>query len=204
MNVPWPKGDPRELAHRIVAEPGFQHAAQRPGEKTWLDYVLDALQRLWDAIISPIRHLAGNGKASSVIGTVVLIAVVVLLGFVIARFARRVSWRRAPRPGAAFAELGGGGDARSLLARALDAASAGRHHEAAALLWASALRALDERGRVRFDAARTPGEWRRAVRDPSFDALARDAVTALFGERGADAALVERMRAAYDRVVAPA
>jgi hypothetical protein len=42
------------------------------------------------------------------------------------------------------------------------------------------------------------------VRDPGFDALARDAVVALFGERGADAALVARMREAYDRVVAPA
>ncbi|HEY0394050.1 MAG TPA: DUF4129 domain-containing protein [Candidatus Elarobacter sp.] len=204
MNAPWPNGDPRALAHRVVAEPGFQHAAQRPGEKTWLDYVLDALHRLWDAVMSPIRHLAGNGKASSVIGIVVLVAVLLLLAYVIVRFARRVRWRRAPRPGTAYAELGADGDARSLLRRALDAAAAGRHHEAAALLWASALRALDERGRVRFDPARTPGEWRRAVRDPSFDALARDAVTALFGERGADAALVERMRAAYDRVVAPA
>ena len=52
--------------------------------------------------------------------------------------------------------------------------------------------------------ARTPGEWRRAVRDPAFDALARDAVVALFGNRGVDAALVTRMRASYDRVVAPA
>ncbi|HEY6236828.1 MAG TPA: hypothetical protein VIW69_17135, partial [Candidatus Elarobacter sp.] len=64
--------------------------------------------------------------------------------------------------------------------------------------------ALDERGRVRYDAARTPGEWRRMVRDPAFDALARDAVVALFGNRGADAALVTRMRESYDRVVAPA
>jgi hypothetical protein len=57
---------------------------------------------------------------------------------------------------------------------------------------------------VRFDAARTPGEWRRAVRDPAFDALARDAVVALFGDRGADASLVTRMRESYDRVVAHA
>ena len=91
-----------------------------------------------------------------------------------------------------------------LFGRALAAAAERRHHEAAALLWASALRALDEGGRVRFDPARTPGEWRRAVRDPHFDALARDAVVALFGDRGADAALVERMREEYARVVAPA
>ncbi len=42
------------------------------------------------------------------------------------------------------------------------------------------------------------------MRDPAFDALARDAVVALFGGRAVDAALVERMRAAYERVVAPA
>ena len=108
------------------------------------------------------------------------------------RWARGRPHRRARRRDA---------DAKTLLARALEAAAAGRHHDAAALLWASALRALDERGRVRYDPARTPGEWRREVRDPSFDVLARDAVVALFGDRGADAALVARMREAYDRVV---
>ena len=120
------------------------------------------------------------------------------------RFGRNLRVHRTARSARSAEALGEDADARTLLARALDAASAGRHHEAAALLWASALRALDERGRVRYDAARTPGEWRRAVRDPDFDALARDAVVALFGDRGADAALVARMRETYDRVVVTA
>jgi hypothetical protein len=190
--------------HRILADARFARATQGPGEKTWLDYVLDALRELWHRLTGPLRALTGNSELTTFIGIVVLIAVVVALTIVIARFATRFSWRRARRTADASTALGTDADARTLFARALEAADAGRHHEAAALLWASALRALDERGRVRYDPARTPGEWRRAVRDPSFDALARDAVVALFGDRGADAALVARMREAYEHVVAPA
>ena len=200
---PWPYGDPRAVVQRVLADGRFERTAQRPREKSWFELLMDELQKLWDRITEPLNHLTGNSRLTTVLGTVVLVAVVVLVTIVIARFATRIRWRRA-RADALPAASGFGLDARTLLARALDAASAGRHHEAAALLWASALRALDEAGRVRFDAARTPGEWRRIVRDVSFDAFARDAVVALFGDRGVDAALVARMRETYDRIVAPA
>ncbi len=204
MSAPWLHGDPRDVVHRVLADARFQRAPQGPGEKSWLDYVLEALHNLWSWITAPLRSLTGNSELTTFVGIAVLIAMLVVLTVVIARFAARFSWRRAPRAPGTAVITGAGAAASALFARALEAASAGRHHEAAALLWASALRALDERGRVRFDPARTPGEWRRAVRDPGFDALARDAVVALFGDRGADAALVARMREAYDRVVAPA
>jgi hypothetical protein len=201
----WPHGDPRELVRAVLADPRFQHAAKHPAQKSLIQRALDYLHDLWVKLTEPLHHITGSSKATQIIGIMVLVVVIAGLAFVAARYAGRVSWRpfsRAPRAGAEI--LGTEADARTLRARALEAAAAGRHHEAAALLWASALRALDERGRVRFDPARTPGEWRRAVRDPSFDALARDAVVALFGTAGADAALVTRMREAYDRVVAPA
>ena len=204
MTSPWPHGDPRDVANRILADRRFHTAPQRPGEKSWLEIIADALGDLWRRLMAPLDHLLGNQTLTTVIGVAVLVALVAFLVVVVVRFARR---RRGTRPQGAYANafaLGDDADARTLLARALAAAAQGRHHDAAALLWASALRALDERGRVRFDAARTPGEWRRAVRDPAFDALARDAVVALFGDRGVDAALVSRMRASYDRVVAPA
>jgi hypothetical protein len=201
VNV-WPHGDPRAVVQRVLADGRFERTAQRPQEKSWFELLLDELQKLWDRIMEPLNHITGNSRLTTLLGTLVLIAVVVVLTIVAARFARRVRWRRA-RADALPAASGLDGDARTLLARALAAAAAGRHHDAAALLWASALRALDEAGRVRFDAARTPGEWRRIVRDASFDALARDAVVALFGDRGVDAALVARMRETYDRVVAP-
>lgn len=200
----WPHGDPRDVAHRILADGRFARAPRHAAEKSWLEYVSDALRAFWHRLFDPLRALTGNDKVTSVVGVVVLVVVLAALVIVVVRFARGVSWRRKQRAAGTVSLSDADGDARALLARALAAAAAGRHHDAAALLWASALRALDERGRVRYDAARTPGEWRRAVRDPSFDALARDAVVALFGDRGADAALVARMREAYDRVVAPA
>jgi hypothetical protein len=201
MTPPWPHGDPRDVAHRILADRRFAIAPQRPGEKSWLEIIGDALGALWRRLMAPLDHLLGNQSLTTAIGIAVLVALVAFLIVVVVRFARG---RRAKRPARARADafaLGDDADARTLLAHALAAAAQGRHHDAAALLWASALRALDERGRVRYDAARTPGEWRRAVRDPAFDALARDAVVALFGDRGVDAALVTRMRESYDRVV---
>ena len=204
MIPPWPHGDPRDVAQRILADRQYQLAPQKPGDKSWLDLLWDALGELWRRLTAPLGHLLGNQTLTSVIGIAVLVALLVFLAFVVARFARGLGRKQTDRARADTFALGDDVDARTLLARALAAAAEGRHHDAAALLWASALRALDERGHVRYDPARTPGEWRRAVRDPAFDALARDAVVALFGHRGADAALVTRMRASYDRVVAPA
>jgi uncharacterized protein DUF4129 len=204
MIAGWPHGDPRAVVQRILADRHFQLAPQKPGDKSWLDLLGDALNELWRRLTAPLDHLLGNKALTTVIGLVVLIALLVFLALVVVRFARGLRFKPSARARSAAFALGDGADARTLFARALAAAAEGRHHDAAALLWASALRALDERGRVRYDPARTPGEWRRAVRDPAFDALARDAVVALFDNRGADAALVTRMRESYDRVVVPA
>ena len=204
MTAPWPHGDPRDVAQRVLTDRRFQLAPQQPGDKSWLDLLGDALSELWRRLTAPLQHLLGNQTLVTIVGIAVLVALVVVVAIVVVRFARA---RRGLTPARARARtdafaLDDDADARTLFARALAAAAEGRHHDAAALLWASALRALDERGRVRYDAARTPGEWRRVVRDPAFDALARDAVVALFGNRGADAELVTRMRESYDRVVA--
>jgi Na+-transporting methylmalonyl-CoA/oxaloacetate decarboxylase gamma subunit len=204
MTPPWPHGDPRAVAQRILADGKFQLAPQQPGDKSWPELLGDAVGELWRRMMAPLGHLLGDKTLTSVIGIAVLVVLLAFLALVVVRFARTIRRTQRARAHAATFALDADADARTLLARALAAAAQGRHHDAAALLWASALRALDERGNVRYDAARTPGEWRRAVRDPAFDALARDAVVALFGNRGADAALVTRMRASYDRVVAPA
>jgi hypothetical protein len=204
MSAPWPHGDPRDVAHRILTDGRYQTAPPRPGDKPWWELVGDALDELWRRLTEPLNHLVGNTTFTTFVGIVVLIAAAALLVVVVSRYAAGIGARRAVRARGEGSPLSEDADARTLFARALAAAAAGHHHEAAALLWASALRALDEGGRVRYDPARTPGEWRRAVRDPNFDALARDAVVALFGDRDADAALVARMREEYARVVAPA
>lgn len=204
MNVPWTHGDPRDVAHRILTDRRYQTTPPRPGEKPWWQLLADAIEELWRRLTEPLNHLVGNSTFTTVVGIVVLIAAAALLVVVLARYASGIGGHRSVPVQARVIGLDEDADSRTLFARALAAAAQGRHHEAAALLWASALRALDERGRVRFDPARTPGEWRRVVRDPDFDALARDAVIALFGDRGADAALVARMREEYARVVVPA
>jgi Na+-transporting methylmalonyl-CoA/oxaloacetate decarboxylase gamma subunit len=204
MSAPWPHGDPRDVARSLLADPRFRTVPDAPAGKSWWDYLLDAIRPWWHRLFDPLGHAIGNDLVTRGIGIGVLVLVLAFLVYVILRFAKRLRVRLTARESVAAAALETEYDARTLLARALAAAAAGRHHEAAALLWSSALRALDERGRVRFDAARTPGEWRRAVRDPAFDALAHDAVVALFGDRGADASLVTRMRESYDRVVAHA
>jgi Na+-transporting methylmalonyl-CoA/oxaloacetate decarboxylase gamma subunit len=204
MSALWPHGDPRAVARSLLADPRFHTEPDAAPSKSWWDYLLDALRPWWHRLFDPLGHAIGNDLVTRGIGIGVLVLVLAFLVYVIVRFAKRLRLRRTARESVAVAALEAESDARTLLARALAAAAAGRHHEAAALLWSSALRALDERGRVRFDAARTPGEWRRVVRDPAFDALARDAVVALFGDRGADASLVTRMRESYDRVVAHA
>ena len=200
MSPTWPHGDPRELARAILAEPRFRGVQGDAGGPTWWDRLSDWFARLMRALIGPF--VDKHGDLLTVVGVVfavaLLLGVVVALVLLLERFApglRRGAGRaRGPEAHA----LSAGQDAATLRARARAAATAGRFREAAALLWAAALRALDERGRVRFDAARTPSEWRRAVRDPAFDALARDAVVALFGAASPDAAVLARMDAAYD------
>ncbi len=203
MTPVWPHGDPREVARSVLLDPRFHAVRTRP-QRTFADAVADAIRAVWDALTAPLQHLTGNRTVSAVVGVAVLLAVLFAMLLVAVRFAREAASRqRAARaPAAPVALLASDLDAAALHALALDALGAGRLREAAALLWGSALRALDERGRVRFDAARSPGEWRRAVRDPAFDAFARDAVVALFGDRDVDAALVGRMRDGYARLVA--
>lgn len=199
---PWPH-DPRTVAPSVLADPRFRLNLPPPA-RSWWDYLLDALRPWWHRLFDPLSRAAGNERATTVIGTIVLVVIALLLLFVVVRFVRGLQLRRTRRERAVAAALAADADSRSLRERALAALAAGRYREAAGLLWTSALRALDERGRVRYDAARTPGEWRRAVGDPAFDAFARDAVVALFGDRPPDAELVARMRASYDRIVTPA
>jgi hypothetical protein len=202
VTAPWPHGDPRAVARAILANPRFHAGAQQP-HRTLLDVIFDALHALWDALTKPLERLTGSHTVTTIVGVAVLCLSLALFVVVIVRFVRAAQARRAPRPiaGVEAQRLSDEADSATLHARALAAFAAGRLHEAAALFWISALRALDERGRVRFDAARSPREWRRAVRDPAFDALARDAVVALFGDREIEPDLVTRMRDAYDRVV---
>jgi hypothetical protein len=201
VNALWPHGDPDLVARAILAQPQFRDAARPSGERPWWAPLADLAAGLWQRLVDAVRHLGGGSRIAEIVGIVVLAAVLLFLAFVVARFVRFPARRPQRSSALDAAAIDRSGDAATLRAEALRAAAEGRPRDAAALLWSSLLRALDETGRVRFDAARTPGEWRRLVRDAAFDGFARDAVLALFGDRPVDDALVARMRDAYDRLV---
>ncbi|HEY4440500.1 MAG TPA: DUF4129 domain-containing protein [Candidatus Elarobacter sp.] len=201
MSSPWAHGDPRAIAHAILADPRY-HAADKPTAKSLWDIFWEWVGHWFDRLFGGL-HISGGGNAGLALflGYLVLAAVIVGVVAVVLLVlppGTRFAARRGRRGGGHVYALADEGDAMRLRGRAREAAAAGRYREAAGFLWASALHALDELGRVRYDPARTPGEWRRAVRDPAFDGLTRDAVVALFGDHEPDATLVARMDAAYD------
>jgi hypothetical protein len=202
VNSAWPHGDPRDVVRAVLSDPRFHSGAHGPAPKQWWDYLREGLQWLFERVFGSLGRFAGNDVVTTIVGVIMLVAVMALLLVVVMRFADRFGGGTARiRRASDATALDADADARTLRARAAAAAAEGRFRDAAALLWLSALRALDESGRVRYDPSRTPGEWRRAVRETAFDALARDATVALFAGDAADAALVARMSTAYDRVV---
>jgi hypothetical protein len=201
MTTTWPHGDPRTVAHDILRDSRYRDALAPQAPKSIWETLIEDVIHWWQWLTRPLGHFLGNDLVTTIVGFGVLALAAVAIVLVVIRFARPMLRRGSPATRQRAESLAPQGDARLLFERALAAAAAGRHREAAALLWVSALHALDERGRVRYDAARTPAQWRRAVRDPNFDRFARDAVVALFGDRAVDATLVARMRSAYDAVL---
>jgi hypothetical protein len=191
--------DPDALARAIVRDPRYRgHPDARPQTPWWhpiVQWIRDRLHELF----AGIGHVAsGLGIPAELLGIVLLgagaVGCVYLLVRLVAWYTMRTTTSVARAGATALAAIR---SAAELHADARAAAARGAYREAARLLFAAALRALDEVGRMRYDAALTPGEYRRAVRDPRFDVLAREATVALFATREPDAALVERMEAAY-------
>jgi hypothetical protein len=195
--VLWPHGDPRDVARAIVADPRFHgltsDAAPAPSliERifTWLGQRLEPLVRA-------IGHVLGARTPLNVaIGVIVLVVAAAALVFLIVRFVRWPARRRRPVP--ASIPLERALTSAELIAQARAAARAERWHAAASALARAALHALDERGRLRFDPARTPGEVRRLLNDAAFDAFEREASTALFAAGAATPERFDRLRATY-------
>jgi hypothetical protein len=144
-----------------------------------------------------IGHVLGTRSPLNLtIGIVVLGLAAAACVYAYIRFMRLPSRRHraaAPRP----VPLPGAASSAQLLALARAAARDERWHEAASALARAALRSLDERERLRFDAARTPGEARRLLHDPAFDAFEREATTALFAAGAATPERFSRLRETY-------
>jgi hypothetical protein len=158
------------------------------------------------ALVHRLDHALGERNPFGVaIGIAVVAAALGLLAYAIVVLVRAAARGRPTRRllvgDAAIAATSR--SAADLRAAARAAAARGAYRTAAGLLFAAAARALDERGRLAYDPARTPGEYRRLIRDPVFDGFASDAVTAVFAAEDPPDDLYERMDTSYDRLFDP-
>ncbi|MFN2460934.1 MAG: DUF4129 domain-containing protein [Candidatus Velthaea sp.] len=203
--VSWPHGDPQTVVRAILRDPRFgERTSSTAPEPSLLDRIVmwfgDAIARVFRAI----GHLLGADNPLNVLaGTVIIVLAAAGFAYAVYRLVRGVAHRRRGRAPADVGEPPAPErSAGALRAAAADAARAGNYREAAALLFLSAVRALDESGRLPYDPARTPGEYRRLVRDAAFDALAGTAVVAIFAPADPGPEHFARMQGAYDRFFA--
>ena len=198
MSARFPNGDPHAVARAILADPRFRGTTTSnvdgPDPLTQLlTWIGERLRDLMDSI----KHLLGaDASVNGTLALIVLGIVVAALSFLFVRFLM-LPGRRYRSNRSTVTALDADLSSAALIALALAAAREERWHDAASALVRAAMRALDERGRLRFDAARTPGEARRSLRDASFDAFEREAMTALFAAGAATADRFARMQAAY-------
>jgi len=203
MSAPvFPHGDPNTLARRIVSDPRFTGltSATKP-EPSLLERFLNWIAQGLAHIFRAFGHtLGGNNPLGMFIIALVVVAVLCGIVYIVIRIGNRYALvRSGPLRSTRSSALELESSAADLRAAAVAAAAEGRYRTADALLFVSAQRALAERGTVRYDPARTPGEYRRLVRDPQFDMLAKDATIALFDLAEPERASFERMSLAYDR-----
>lgn len=181
-NTVGPPADPARTARLILSQPEYQNKATKPApphQKTLWERFLDWLARLFGELLSALSNAAGGSKPFGVIVAVVLIvAALTTIGLVSYRLARYFTGLRRPKLSGAGEMLPPALDAESLEAAAREHARAGRFAAAIACLFRAGLIVLARAGSVAFDASRTAGEYRRAVRravpaaSPSFDAIA--------------------------------
>ena len=198
MSAGWPAGDPRDVARAIVHEPRFRgDTAPVAAGPTLLERLLTWIGDRLSDVLRGIDHALGPANALSRVLEVVLVLAAIAGGIaLLVRIARLRG--REPRPVApAATALETALTSAQLLELAHQYARDERWHDAASALVRAALRALDETGRLRFDAARTAGEARRLLGDPRFDAFEHEATAALFAAGAATAERVARLRAAY-------
>jgi hypothetical protein len=164
----WPHGDPNAIAKEILAQSAYRVAptqTKQPPLTLW-ELFWQWVDRLLRPFFDWLSHAAGSsGNAGTLIGIAIIIiavsALALLLYRIVAAFVRPSEQRGVRVAAGGRLELRSAVEWRALAAQA---AAAGDYARAIAALFAAALVALDERALVPFDAACTPGEYRRRVR----------------------------------------
>ena len=182
--------DPAAIVRDVLAQPAYRAVATTSVQRdpTLLNKILDWIgERISAAWTTFFRALRGAKDAGAAFGIALIIAVLALLVLVVVRLVTFFAAGSAPRPAdARAAALVPRTSAAEWLARAREAAGRGEYGSAIAALFNAALRCLDERGDVPYDAARSPAEYRALVRArvaggaPHFETIARRFILATF------------------------
>jgi hypothetical protein len=172
------------------------------------------LETVWrwfvEHVLRPLLHplakaLDASHGVGTVLGFVIILVATLALGALLVRLVVAFA-RPAGEPGVPVAPARALATARSSAAwasAAREAAARGDFARAIAALFAAALVALDERALVVYDAARTPGEYRRLVRrvriaaSAPFDELTDRFVYAAYGSGAAGASDFEAAARAF-------
>jgi hypothetical protein len=204
----WPQGDPDIVVRAILAQPAYRSAAPTnahlPEPTMWdrLRYWLG--ERMRDILVRLAYFFQGTrgaGKTAAVLVLIVAAASVLLL--LVRLITRSLNRSRAVQASLSKQEataVRGGGAWHAL---SLEAASQGRYGEAVSALFMAALRLLDERRILAFDAARTPNEYRLriagalAAASPAFDHLASCFVGATYARTAPERVVYDTAARAY-------
>jgi hypothetical protein len=212
----WPQGDPDAVVRSVLAQAAYrtEKTAAQPPQPTLLEQIWKAVRTWLRAHLGFVRRLFHGARATgNLLGVIALVAVGAALIAIGARLVALLARPKAPvnDEGTGLPALGRARSAAQWRAFAMEAAARAEYNAAVTALFLAALQLLDESGVLHFDAARTPGEYRRLVRSalrggaPAFDGLAGGFLNVTYGERRAgleeyDAA--QRSYAAFAPLVA--
>lgn len=195
----FPRGDPSLVIRDVLAQAVFRHATAtvaKPPPKSLLETIFGWFyDHVIKPLLAPIGRALGAGRGvGTAIGIITIVIAALVLAYLAYRLAVRYARRSPVRDAAREAPLGRARDAADWVAFARAAAARGDYAEAIAALFTAALTTLDAAEIVRYDASRTPGEYRRIVRREcgpaadAFDDLAQAFVRAQFAPQPTDAA----------------
>lgn len=204
-----PARDPQALAREILSQSRFRIHAQTPAARTWWDAVRDWLGDRWNQLLNAFsHHVRLGGSASTAIGDVLLAVIIVLVVVVLVRLLLSVARDGFAGAGDGISALAVPADPAALHQQARQAAQQGAYALAIALLFRASLAALDARGLLRDDPARTVNECRRDVRaraaslSGGFDCIARIFTAAVYAEDRVGAEQWNDAQRAYDEITA--
>lgn len=204
-----PPHDPAALARDILAQPRFRVRVQAPPARTWWDVLRQWLGDRWNQLLDAFAHHVRVGRGTSVAaGDVLIVAIIAVVVFAAVRLLLTMA-RESAGAGAQIVSLPHNADARELHAAAQLAAEDGAYAKAIALIFRAALAALDARGALRDDPARTVNECRGDVRaraahlSASFDVIAKAFTAAVYAEDRVTLAQWADAERAYERVAVP-